>query len=220
MQELKAMSYQVILTSPEMALKNTRFNSLLMMPEYHKRMIGIVVDEAHFISQWGGDFRPAYGELDKLRSFVPLNIPIYATSATMNASVLAEVRCILHINPVESFYLNLGNDRPNVTQECKIIPNVTDTSALDFVYEGAETVDDLPRALIFVNKVLDTQLVWRRSQEILPVHLRQSVDYLNARRSSRSKKRVLQRFQDGQTRVLIVTEIGGMVRLYFYQHQQ
>ncbi|KAF9239710.1 hypothetical protein BU15DRAFT_46435 [Melanogaster broomeanus] len=120
---------------------------------------------------------------------------------------------MLHINPVESFYLNLGNDRCNVTQECRIIPNVTDTSALDFVYEGAESVDDLPRALIFVNKVLDSQLVWRRSQEILPTHLQNSVDYLNARRSLPSKKLVLRRFQDGQTRVLIVTEIGGMVWL-------
>ncbi|KIK78209.1 hypothetical protein PAXRUDRAFT_164620 [Paxillus rubicundulus Ve08.2h10] len=219
--ELKNMNYQVIFTSPEMALKNNQFNSLLAMPAYHKHMIGIVVDEAHCISQWGGDFRPAYSELDKLRSFVPLNIPIYATSATMSPPVLAEVRRILHINPVESFYLNLGNNRCNVTQECRIIPNATDTSALDFVYEGAESADDLPCALIFVNKVLDSQLVWRRSQEILPTHLQNSVDYLNARRSSPSKKLVLQRFQDGQTRVLIVTEIGGMVCLHpVHQHQQ
>ncbi|KAF8446420.1 P-loop containing nucleoside triphosphate hydrolase protein [Boletus edulis BED1] len=204
------MSYQVIFTSPEMALKNNQFCSLLAMPAYHKRMIGIVIDEAHCISQWGGDFRPAYSELDKLRSFVPLNVPIYATTATMSPSILGEVRRVLHIDPVESFYLNLGNDRSNVTQECRTIPNATSTSALDFVYEGAESVDDLPRALIFVNKVLDSQLVWRRSQEILPLHLRPSVDYLNARRSSRSKKLVLQRFQGGQIRILVVTEIGGM----------
>ena len=139
----------------------------------------------------------------------------------MSPSVLADVRCILHINPDKSFYLNLGNDWINVTQECRIIPNVTDTSVLDFVYEGAESVDDLPHTLIFVNKVLDSQLVWRRSQEILPMHLRQCVDYLNARRSSQSKKLVLQRFQGGQTRVLILTEIGSMVCLCAVrQHQQ
>ena len=205
------MSYQVIFTSLEMALKNNQFNSLLVMPAYHKRMMGIIIDEAHCILQWGSDFRPAYSELDKLRSFVPLNIPIYATSATISPSILSEVRHILHINPVESFYLNLGNDRSNVTQECRVIPNTTDTSTLDFVYKGAESMDDLPRTLIFINKVLDSQLVWRRSQEILPTHLRQSVDYLNARQSSQSKKLVLQRFQEGQTRVLTITEIGGMV---------
>ncbi|KIK73196.1 hypothetical protein PAXRUDRAFT_795674 [Paxillus rubicundulus Ve08.2h10] len=146
-----------------MALKNNQFNSLLAMPAYHKRMISIVVDEVHCISLWGRDFQPAYSELDKLRSFVPLNIPIYATSATMSPPILAEVCRILHINPVEL-----------------IIPNATDTSALDFVYEGAESTDDLPCALIFVNKVLDSQLVWRRSQEILPTHIQNSVDYLNA----------------------------------------
>ena len=174
------MSYQVIFTSPEMALKNNQFNSLLAMLVYHKRMMGIIIDEAHCISLWGSDFRPAYRELDKLRSFVPLNIPIYATSATMSLSILSKVCHILHINPVESFYLNLGNNRSNVTQECRVTSNTTDTSALDFVYEGAESMNDLPRTLIFVNKVLDSQLVWRRFQEILPTHLRQSVDYLNA----------------------------------------
>ncbi|KIK78890.1 hypothetical protein PAXRUDRAFT_162801 [Paxillus rubicundulus Ve08.2h10] len=178
-EELKDMSYQVIFTSPEMALKNNQFNSLLAMPAYHKCMIGIIVDEVHCISQWGSDFQPVYGELDKLRSFVLLNIPIYAMSATMSPSVFAEVCCILHINALESSHLNLGNDRCNVTQECRIILNATDTSALNFVYEGAESVDDLPHTLIFVNKVLDSQLVWRRSHEILPTHLQQSVDYLN-----------------------------------------
>ena len=201
------MSYQVIFTSPEMALKNNQFNSLLAMLAYHKRMMGIIIDEVHCISQWGSDFRPAYSELDKLQLFVP----IYATSATMSLSVLSKVHRILHINPVESFYLNLGNDRSIVTQECRVIPNTTDTSALDCVYKGAESVDNLPCTLIFVNKVLDSQLIWRRSQEILPTHLRQSVDSLNAQQSSQSKKLVLQCFQEGQTRVLIVMEIGGMV---------
>lgn len=144
-----------------MALKNNQFNSLLAMPAYHKRMTGIVVDEAHCISQWGGDFRPAYGELDKLRLFIPLDVPIYATSAMMTPSVLNEVRHILHIDPDNSFFLNLGNDRCNMTQECKIIPNATNVDVLDFVYKGAECMEDLPRTLIFVNKVLDCQLVWR-----------------------------------------------------------
>ena len=100
------------------------------------------------------------------------------------------------------------------------IPNTTDMSTLDFVYEGTKSVDDLPRTLIFVNKVLDSQLVWRRSQEILPTHLWQSVDYLNAWQSSQSKKLVLQCFQEGQTRVLIIMEIGSMVRWHLYHHQQ
>ena len=84
-------------------------------------------------------------------------------STTISLSVLSEICHILHINPVESFYLNLGNDRSNVTQECRVIPNTMDMSALDFVYEGTESVDNLPCTLIFINKVLDGQLVWRRS---------------------------------------------------------
>ncbi|OAX32449.1 P-loop containing nucleoside triphosphate hydrolase protein [Rhizopogon vinicolor AM-OR11-026] len=81
--------YQVIYTSPEMAIENLRFNGLLRSQDYHDRLNGVVVDEAHCIVQWGGYFRPAYSKLDKLRSFVPHHIPIYATSATMTPAVLA-----------------------------------------------------------------------------------------------------------------------------------
>ena len=36
----------------------------------------VIVDEAHCISQWGGDFQPAYAELEKLRAFIPTNTPL------------------------------------------------------------------------------------------------------------------------------------------------
>jgi superfamily II DNA helicase RecQ len=74
-----------------MVISNPRFNSLLCSHKYHQRLLGVVIDEAHCIVQWGGQFRPAYAKLDKLRSFIPTNIPLYVTSATMVPNVLAEV---------------------------------------------------------------------------------------------------------------------------------
>jgi len=119
--ELEARQYQIIFTSPEMAISNPRFKDLLCSAKYSTCLIGIVIDEAHCIVQWGGDFRPTYGMLDKLRSFIPRHIPLYVTSATMTPNVLSEVCRQLHINPSDCFYLNLGNDRENIYHEVRLI---------------------------------------------------------------------------------------------------
>ncbi|KIJ61474.1 hypothetical protein HYDPIDRAFT_31340 [Hydnomerulius pinastri MD-312] len=208
--ELGLRKYQVVYTSPEMAILNPRFNGLLCSPNYHKHLIGIVIDEAHCIVQWGGDFRPTYGKLDKLRSFIPTHIPLYITSATMTPDVLSEVRRLLHINPSTSFHLNLGNDRKNIYQEVSFIRNRTDFTAVDFLFEGLTHVDEMERALIFVNRVVDSQLGWQRAYGLLPPHLRQHVGFLNALRSERSKVSELDLFRRGERRILWVTEVGGM----------
>lgn len=42
----------------------------------------IVVDEAHCISVWGHDFRPAFKRIKNLISLLPKNMPVLATTAT------------------------------------------------------------------------------------------------------------------------------------------
>ena len=49
----------------------------------------IAVDEAHCISQWGNDFRPAYKNITLLREIHPL-IPIIALTATTTPEVLED----------------------------------------------------------------------------------------------------------------------------------
>lgn len=49
----------------------------------------IAVDEAHCISQWGNDFRPAYKSINLLRELHPL-VPIIGLTATATAEVLED----------------------------------------------------------------------------------------------------------------------------------
>jgi len=55
-----------------------------------------VIDEAHSISQWGHDFRPAYLECNTLRILKP-NIPIMALTATATAKVAKDITEILQL---------------------------------------------------------------------------------------------------------------------------
>lgn len=62
----------------------------------------VVVDEAHCISQWGHDFRPAYLEINRLRQILP-NIQIHAFTATADKKVLKDIALFLGMNKYEIF---------------------------------------------------------------------------------------------------------------------
>lgn len=51
----------------------------------------IAVDEAHCISQWGYDFRPAYLEINKIRKVLP-KIPVLALTATATPEVTQDIQ--------------------------------------------------------------------------------------------------------------------------------
>ncbi|MGI6719038.1 MAG: RecQ family ATP-dependent DNA helicase [Bacteroidales bacterium] len=51
----------------------------------------IVVDEAHCISQWGYDFRPAYLDINLIRQRLP-NIPLIALTATATLDVVDDIQ--------------------------------------------------------------------------------------------------------------------------------
>lgn len=57
----------------------------------HMRISFITVDEAHCISQWGYDFRPAYLNLSDIRKLMP-NIPILALTATATPEVVNDIQ--------------------------------------------------------------------------------------------------------------------------------
>ncbi|KAI0371404.1 P-loop containing nucleoside triphosphate hydrolase protein [Pilatotrama ljubarskyi] len=179
-------------------------------PSFAKKIGAFIIDEAHCITHWGTEFRPEYSTLEHLRSFVPSQVPILATSATLTPAVLAEVRKQLCIRPAHSFHLNLGNDRSNIRQGMRYMRSASDYSALNFMVEGAKNPEDLPRALVFVNAIQKCHAAAHHLRGLVDEHLRNCVGVLHAKQGSLTKEDEWRRFRDGHIRILVATEAAGM----------
>jgi len=77
-------NYKFLYVSPE------RLQQEMVQNAIQKMAVNcIAVDEAHCISQWGNDFRPAYKNIGVLRTLHPL-VPIIALTATATPEVLED----------------------------------------------------------------------------------------------------------------------------------
>ena len=73
-------------------LSPERLKTTLFKERFKKMNISfIAIDEAHCISQWGYDFRPAYLEISNLRNLKP-EIPFIALTATATANVCSDIQ--------------------------------------------------------------------------------------------------------------------------------
>lgn len=72
------------------------------------------IDEAHCISQWGHDFRPAYREIAKVREYHP-SVPIIAVTATATVKVRKDIVEQLQLKKVK--YFEGDFQRKNISYE-------------------------------------------------------------------------------------------------------
>tara|TARA_R100000306_G_scaffold8677_1_gene12077 strand:- start:53668 stop:55566 length:1899 start_codon:yes stop_codon:yes gene_type:complete len=77
-------NYKFLYLSPERLQQEVVQNAIKLMP-----VNLIAIDEAHCISQWGNDFRPAYKNISLLREMHPL-VPMIALTATATDEVLTD----------------------------------------------------------------------------------------------------------------------------------
>jgi ATP-dependent DNA helicase RecQ len=116
----------------------------------------VAVDEAHCISQWGHEFRPAYLRLSRIHDLVG-RLPVMALTATATERVREEIVRLLELqDPVKTV---AGFDRPNLhfahslvsdktERERKLLDAIRRTSGAAIVYCSARwQVDAVVRLL-------------------------------------------------------------------------
>lgn len=93
----------------------------------------IAIDEAHCISQWGNDFRPAYRAIPIIRSLTDQQVPFMALTATATPKVVTDISDLLELdNPTlvqSSFYrANLSYETYAVSDKLKSVEHILQTN--------------------------------------------------------------------------------------------
>ncbi|VDM06147.1 unnamed protein product [Schistocephalus solidus] len=107
---------KLLYVTPEQC-ETESFRSLVRKMTERNLVDYLFVDEAHCVSEWGHDFRPAYLKIGEFRSSVLPSIPCVALTATANSRVKEDVIKCLMLRPTNEFTtgvfrMNLYYDRP------------------------------------------------------------------------------------------------------------
>ncbi|KAF7324819.1 Bloom syndrome [Mycena kentingensis (nom. inval.)] len=205
-----AVALQAVFAGPEMIMENDAFNAWIRTRAALERVLFVAIDEAHLIRLWA-KFRPHYELLARLRSHLPTHIPVLATSATITPLTEVDICKTLEIDFANSFYLNLGNDRPNIAEHVHLIDGARDFNALlRLLPPPSQPAKHWPKTQIFVSEVLDTQDVCAFLRAEYPPAVQHKIDYLHSHRSVSARRRRVRRFNRGAVKVLVCTDIGAM----------
>ncbi|KAF4757402.1 hypothetical protein FOZ63_029617 [Perkinsus olseni] len=108
--QLETPATRIVYITPEQ-ISSEAFKLILGKVAANKTLLYAAIDEAHCISQWGHDFRPAYRRLRIFRDLCP-GVPLLACTATSTPKVRDDVIDSLRMNDPK--IVSMSFDRPNL----------------------------------------------------------------------------------------------------------
>jgi RecQ family ATP-dependent DNA helicase len=134
---------RLLYVTPELC-STTNFRKILELVHRQGQLTRIAVDEAHCISEWGHDFRPAYKELSWLKTTLILpSVPIIALTATATPRVRNDIITCLRLAPPIP-YLQIPESRSTTVQPRTLFFSTT-TARPNIHYEIRHFSESSPR---------------------------------------------------------------------------
>ncbi len=155
----------------------------------------VAVDEAHCISEWGHDFRPAYRKIAGLRSVLD-RVPFLAVTATATPETLGDI--------IEK----LGMTAPRIFR--------ADMERKNIILAVRPTSNKMGKVAEVLRKVDGTAIIYlrsRRQTEQWAHYLRRAgiaADYYHAGLPHSQRHRKYHRWMSGRVRVMTATTAFGM----------
>lgn len=207
--------HQVVIVSPEQIMKpGGGFEKLFKKADFTSRIISVVFDEAHCITQWGS-FRPEYRELSRLRYLIP-KVPFVLASATFSYPILKDVKELLRIRSDNVRHIRRSNDRHNIRIGVQRIKHALD-SFLDLAFlipEGWKEGDPVPlKFVVFFDNIGEAVHAGKFLRKRLPLEYRHKVKWFHADMSPRFKEEQMEKLRTGEIWGLCATDSFGMVRV-------
>ena len=155
----------------------------------------ITVDEAHCISEWGHNFRPAFRHIDEIREIIP-NIPVLALTATATSSVIHDIQESLNF------------------KEKNLIQSSFSRGNLSYVVDNVE--DKKARLLKLLNKIKSSVIIYvgsrKAAKEITHflVENKFSANFYHGGLSAKIRDDRQESWTKNQTRIMVATNAFGM----------
>jgi len=144
--EAKQGDVKILYIAPE------RQENMIWLEEVrHMKLSMVVVDEAHCISVWGHDFRPAYRRIINLVNLLPKGLPVLATTATATkrvehdiaSQITGELKVIRGNLLRENFRLYVVNVQSDDDKLIWLAQNITKLEGTGIIYTGTVVETEL-----------------------------------------------------------------------------
>ena len=155
----------------------------------------LVVDEAHCISEWGYDFRPAYLHIAEIRTLIP-KVPVLALTATATAQVKLDIIDKLQMGRAQLFQVSFARENLSYQVE-KTEDKFASLTRLLNSQPGS--------ALIYVNTRKNSRQV---AQELQKEGL--SASYYHGGLPNQDRSAIQNHWLQERSRIIVATNAFGM----------